>query len=741
MRVRRVHVNDPGLFALKRAARAAIVMPAVFAFADRVIGQPDTTLFAAFGSFAVLVLTDFGGAPRKRLVAYLGLAAAGALLITVGTLCSRTPALAVAAMFLVGFAVLFSGAISGYFAAARIGTLLTFILPVAIPGPASAIPERLEGWALAASVGIAASMLIWPAHPRDRLRAGAARGTRALADLLDSEISETESEISRREEAAVAAIRDLRRSFVTTEYRPTGPTGATEALAFLVDQLDWLFSFVSPRSAGAEPVAEPCRAENLQVLAAAVAVLRSSAETLEGRHEQPDLGRLERAGETAARTLVRRLDDLNADREPERLEAALDPSFRMREIAYGVQEVAVNALVASDATISLPEASRPSIAEDIPGRSGATDRAVHALRETARLLRAHLTPGSAWFRDSLRGAVGLAAAVLVIEMANPQHSFWVVLATLSVLRSNALGTGSTVLWALTGTAAGILVGGGLVVLLGSEHGALWAALPPAVLLAAYAPRAISFAAGQAGFTVVVMIIFNLIAPAGWQAGLVRVEDVAIGCGISLIVGILFWPRGARGLLLRSLGDAYSHAIEYAASAAERLAGVSRQGDDLESSMPAARASARGASDRLDGAVRDFLTESPERDEFDGIATLVAGAVKVRLEAYSLFTLTAAPGDTGPFARCADALEAELSELRAWYGGLAAALVAEKPVAALGAAPARDGGLERCVGAVLADSNGAALGPALNLLWASQHISYLRRLGARLAEPATQLSTQ
>ena len=107
MRGRRVHVNDPGMFALKRAARAAIVMPAVFAFADRVIGHPDTTLFAAFGSFAVLVLTDFGGAPRKRLVAYVSLAAAGAVLITVGTLCSRTPVLAVTAMFLVGFAVLF----------------------------------------------------------------------------------------------------------------------------------------------------------------------------------------------------------------------------------------------------------------------------------------------------------------------------------------------------------------------------------------------------------------------------------------------------------------------------------------------------------------------------------------------------------------------------------------------------------------------------------------------------------
>jgi uncharacterized membrane protein YccC len=738
MKAFRVHISDPGLFALKRAARAAIVMPVVFAFADQVIGQPDTTLFAAFGSFAVLVLTDFGGPPRRRLVAYIGLAAAGALLITVGTLCSRTPALAVAAMFLVGFTVLFSGAISGYFAAARIGALLTFILPVAIPAPASAIPDRLEGWALAAVAGIAASMLIWPAHPRDKLRAGAARSTRALADLLDSEISGNASEISLRKEDAVTAVQALRRSFVAMAYRPTGPTGATEALAFLVDQLDWLLSFVTPRSVGAEPMAEPCRAENLEMEAAAVGVLRSSAEALEGHPERPDIDRLERAGEAAARALVRRLDDLQTEREPERLDAAFDPSFRMREIASGAEEVAVNALVASDATTFLPEARRSATEESIPDRTSATNRVGHALRETARLLRAHLTSRSSWFRDSLRGAVGLAAAVLVIQIANPQHAFWVVLAALSVLRSNALGTGSTVLWALTGTAAGILIGGGLVAILGSEHGALWAALPPAVLLAAYAPRAISFAAGQAGFTVVVMIIFNLITPAGWDAGLVRVEDVAIGCGISLVVGILFWPRGARGLLLRSLGDAYARAIEYAASAAERLGGVSTQEEDRQNSLPAARASARAAADRLDGAVRDFLTESPERDEFDGIATLVAGAAKVRLEAYSLFTLVAAPGAAGPFARCVDTLEAELRELRAWYGNLADAIEAEEPVAA---PVPRVGGVERCVGAVLAGSNGAALGPALNLLWASQHISHLRRLGDRLAEPATQLSTQ
>jgi uncharacterized membrane protein YccC len=724
MRGLRIHVDDPELFALKAAGRAAIVMPAVFGFADGVIGQPDTTLFAAFGSFALLVFADFGGPPRKRLTAYLGLAVTGAILITLGTLCSRTPVAAVAGMAVVGFVVLFSGVISGYFAAARRAALLAFILSVAVPAAPSAILDRLEGWGLAAAVGISAVMLIWPAHPRDTLRAGAARATRALADLLDSEISGDASQRAVLADAAAAAVRDLRHSFVAMPYRPTGPTGATEALAFLVNELDWLLPLASSGPAEAEPVTEPCRDENLVVLAAAVAALRASAEALEGRPQPPDLDRLERARETAARTLVRRLDDLQLVGHAGRLGAALDPSFRMREISFGAREVEVNALVASDATQSLPEVR-------------VSDRAIAALRETARLLHEQLTPGSVLFRDSLRGAVGLGAAVLVIQMANPQHAFWVVLAALSVLRSNALGTGSTVFWALTGTTIGILIGGALVAVIGSDEAALWAVLPPAILLAAYAPRVVSFAAGQAGFTVVVLIVFNLIAPAGWQAGLIRVEDVAIGCGISLVVGVLFWPRGARRVLEASLGDAYARAIDYVASTAERLVGGNR-GGEVSSSAPPELERARGAAHRLDGALRQYLTEaSPERAEFDRVARLVAGAARVRLAGYSLSTLSAAPGATRPFERCAQVLAGDIREVRSWYIGLGDSLSDETPIAPVRAAATDHGRVGECVGAVLATTNSHDLGPALNLLWASQHIDYLKRLGGRLAQPASQ----
>src|ERR1700719_4925611 len=114
-------------------------MPAMFALADQVIQQPQTAIFAAFVSFAMLVVVDFGGSPRARFTAYLSLAVAGTVLIVVGTLCSRNAWLAAGAMAVVGFAILFSGVINGYFAAGSTAALLPFILAATIPAPLSVL--------------------------------------------------------------------------------------------------------------------------------------------------------------------------------------------------------------------------------------------------------------------------------------------------------------------------------------------------------------------------------------------------------------------------------------------------------------------------------------------------------------------------------------------------------------------------------------------------------------------------
>jgi hypothetical protein len=281
--------------ALKSAARAAIVMPAVFLVADKVIAQSQTSIFAAFGSFAMLVFVEFGGPRRARFLAYLGLGCVGATFITLGTICSRSPWLAAGAMAAVGFAALFSGAFNGYFSAGSYGAVVTFVLAVTLPAANSAIPDRLEGWGLATGAGICAVMLLWPPRGRADFEREAAGALRRVADVVEAD-AEQLAERARRAREAVDA---LGKSLLSTQHRPTGPTGPMAALASLPDELDWLLSFLSPPAEPAR-LKLACR-EDEEATAAAAAVLRAGAERLEGHDVLPDFARLDAAREAVAR--------------------------------------------------------------------------------------------------------------------------------------------------------------------------------------------------------------------------------------------------------------------------------------------------------------------------------------------------------------------------------------------------------------------------------------------------------
>ena len=138
---------------------------------------------------------------------------------------------------------------------------------------------------------------------------------------------------------------------------------------------------------------------------------------------------------------------------------------------------------------------------------------------------------------------------------------------------------------------------------------LWSLLPIAILAAGIAP-AVSFTAGQAGFTVTLLILFNIISPAGWQVGLVRIEDVAIGCAVSLVVGTLFWPRGATGLLRRALTETYAECAAYLRTAVE----TAHRARWVTDGDPGGRARAAAAGRRLDDAFRRVPRRArPEAD--------------------------------------------------------------------------------------------------------------------------------
>jgi uncharacterized membrane protein YccC len=739
--------RDRGFAALRRAARAAIIMPAMFALGDKVIGNPQLATFAAFGSFAMLLLVDFGGSMAERFQAQAALAVTGGVFVCLATLASQTVWLAAVAMAVVGFGVIFAGVVSSVLAGATTALLLAFILPVSLAAPASAVPDRLAGWAMAGGVALVATTLLWPAPARDRLRGPAAAACRALAARLRAGIAyllsgmDEQFALDRDHAAAEAAqaVEALRSAFLATPYRPTGLSTPARTTVRLVDQLSWLNSIVIRpglhRDGGSR--------EALRVKEAAAAVLDRAADLLDSRggsSDELDAALTELAAAHAKMEESVMVDlpvwsrppasDPAAGEEPaSEFITSLDPAFRAQELSYAVSLIARNVeLTAAAERRSWQERWLGRQPEGVPGT-------LSAARER---VTSYLEPHSVWLHNSLRGAAGLGLAVLAARLTGVQHAFWVVLGALSVLRSNALNTGQDAVRAMLGTVAGFVIGAALLVAIGTSTTLLWFLLPLAVFLAGVAPAVISFAGGQAAFTLTLVILFNIIQPTGWRIGLVRIEDIAIGVGVSLVVGILFWPRGAAPALRQALAAAYADGAGYLASTVRF--GMSR-GDAGAPALPAVGDATRAAaaSRRLDDAFRTYLAERGTKQlPLADVAGLVTGALGLRLEADAVLDLWR--GDDGQAGGDVAAAQHEIlgtaERVTGWYDDLATVVITggELP-RPIGQDEAADSRLVRAVRRDLLGNDGRASATAVRIIWTGDHLDVVRRLQAAIISPA------
>jgi uncharacterized membrane protein YccC len=734
-------ISDPGHFALKNALRAAIVVPAAFAIGLKVFELPQMALFGAFGSIGMLVFVDFGGTTRVRFLAYLGLLAGGCLTITLGTLCSHTTWLAVVVMALVGFAILFAGVIDGYLAAASLVLILTFVIAAMVQADVGELPDRLAGWGVAGALSLTAVFALWPGRPPDQLRRATAAAIEKLAELLEAmgAVAHTGERPSRLEEERLGELSmeaydesvAARNAFVAIPHRPSGVGARTAAIGRLIDDLDWFDALAREQPAPAA-VSAGFAAERDAVETAVPAALRRAAERLrtndpgDNGHELRGLSDDHRG---IGRAFLAELAEHRVEDDAARVTAELNEAYRLRGLAFAALQIGRHAVQAAGG-----EAPRePTLT---PRRAG--------LRESRRIADSHRRMGSVWFRNSVRGAAGLALAVLVAKVTNAQNGFWVVLGTISVLRSSALATGTTVVEALTGTVIGIVIGGLIVAALGSEPALLWVVLPFAVLLGAYSPRAISFTAGQAAFTIVIVVLFNLLNPVGWSVGVVRIEDIAIGCAVSLVTGFLFWPRGAADVLRESIGSAYETAARYLDTTIATMLGV-RRAEPIE---PVA-VEASEAALRLDETVREYLAENGSaRRDLDALARLVGGVTRVRRvarlmhDASGIAPLAPLDSHAAWVAAACGPFDEEWAARRDWFAAFGKAIGAgEEPPAPEAEAPARTAGptsrLNREMGpeVVLDGARDGGIPPGLAIAWAERHLEGLLALEPPLTEAA------
>ncbi len=717
-----------------RALRATVVIPALFAITLKVIDSPQMTLFAVFGGFASLVFAAFGGTRRDKAAAYLGLAVVGSAAVVIGTLVSGTTWLAAVVTVPVAFAIFFAGVSGPNMATGVTPALLAYVVSVATVAPVSSIGFRVAGWGLAMAAGAAAVLLVSPRSPGDRLRMRAADSARTLARRLAR--SAAGSATPADAEAASAAKHDLLTAFDAAPLRPTGLATADQGLASVAELLEWCFSLVSDAVDGHQDLSQAGEAD-VELLSATAEILMAAADLLDRDGPIPDLTRLDRARMASAarqRTLAGPADEIRE---------SVAHAAHAQVIAAAARAVMADAIIA--ARRADPELIAAARRRWFGQEDAAPPPRLPALASATRYLARHASIRSVWFRNSLRGAIALAVAVAVADLSGVQHAFWVVFGTLAVLRTSAAATGATALRALAGTAVGFAVGAALLLAIGTSSTALWIALPIAVLVASYAPGTAPFAVGQAAFTVTIVVVFNLLVPVGWRVGLLRVEDVGIGCAVSLVVGILFWPRGASGIVAADLADAFRRGAAYLSQAVDWALG-------LRAAPPDTAMAAVGAGIRLDEALRAYLTEQgSKRLPRPDLWGLVMGNTRLRLTAYSVASLH--DGHDGyhgapdsPAGRADQADRARFrnltDELTGFYQQIAGQLD--------GPARGRGQGDVAPVTVPVADGPGLPVGVACaantpdeyapDLLWVGEYLYHLTGHTPAVSEPAAEVAS-
>ncbi|GGJ59576.1 FUSC family protein [Streptomyces brasiliensis] len=728
-------------------------MPAVLAVAVEFVGEPDFVMFVAFGALAGLLFVDFSGPPHVRLSAQTGLMLTGAVLVCLGTLASQAIWTATVATFVITFSLLFAGVVSSVLASATTALLVSFILPVTMPGSVSSMPHRLGGWLLGGAASLIAVAVLWPAPVREPLRLSAAQACALLARRLRAEVAcvgnwfepQSRKAVDVTAKEAAAAVTSLRGSFFRMSYRPTGLDAAARALLKVIDQVVWLHAIVERAPLEFQP--RPVAAAVCSVKSESSTLLERGAVLLESVVGDPSeldacMRRLERACEAMERTVTSHFARQPAESsvfgipdeaEPE-FSRALQSAFRAHQMACAVSELSVNIETAV-------AAHQRNWWQHLLGCR--TEGVVASLTFVWNRVRAHAEWHSMWLHNSLRGATALCLAVVVTEFTGVQHSFWVVFGALTVLRSSVLNTGQSALRSLVGNVLGFLISGGLIIALGMHPVAFWLLLPPAVALAGIAPEVLSFTVSQFCFALALLILYNIVDPQGWTAGLVRLEDVALGCAVSLLAGALFWPRGAGSALGKALAEAISDSAGYLRCAIAR--GFTPSDVRLRTAPAAsdARRRAVSAAHRLDEAFRGFLAERGTKHvSLAAVATLVDAGVILRVTADALLHLWR---DEEPVQGSRKEAYAGIHQasgpLLDWYEKTGRALAGtgtvpdeldvRLPVRAFDEALRRD----------LAEADGPEAARAVKMIWTVSYIDAVQGLQAAILGPARAVSRQ
>jgi len=529
------------LAAVRRAARVTVASCVGFYACQYGLGAPAMALYALFGAIALGLLSDVDGRPAERTRALLGSLPVGLVLVTLGTVLAFDVWAAAAGMFVVGFAVAYSSVGGPRIAGLANGLQLLYILPCFPPYDPGSLPARLAGLVIGVGLLAVTDRVLWPAPApqgfADRL-AGAIQRVRRYAEAV---AAPDPHGLDGLRTAAQDGVEALRLDHVPRAERPVGPGVRDRSLGVAAIALQ----SVTTRLAGLAALLDdpglgrPATDAVTRLVAAVGTALATSASALRGTGPAPALEPLDTA---LAGFLDRRATILaTADISRRHLRAGAEAVL----VAQSTRSV----VVATAAAVGAAE-------RDVVRRRGLAPAGFAYLGYSPaqrwwRRLRVHLTPRSVHFQNAVRLAIGLAVARVVAELPDISHGFWVMLATLTLMRTSLVASRAALVPAFAGVTVGAVLAGALLVLVG-DRTEVYAWLLPVLMPAGFAAGPLlGPAAGQAGFTLVVATVFAQIAPSTWQLAETRMLDVILGGLIGAVIGAAVWPRGGAGEVRRS----------------------------------------------------------------------------------------------------------------------------------------------------------------------------------------------
>lgn len=664
---------SPTRAAVRRALRVTVAACLAFYTLRYGLGDPTTAVYGLFTVIALGALSDVQGDPPTRSRTYLVALLVGAVLVTGGTLAAVSTAVAAAGMLLVGFAVAYAGVGGPRVVGVTNGLQLLYVLPCFPPYAPDTLDQRLAGLVVGGALLVVADRLLLPASAppppyerlcvaADRIAAYAAAVTPVLRDPAAADA--TASGLDAARHAAHDAATALRLAEIPTAQRPVGPGArdrgllvAHAATRMTTVRLAALTDLVRGAGNALHPHTADLVREAGAVFAAMTAGLRA------GRPAPISLAGLDAA---LGRYVRARVHDLEAHRTG---------NLRAGLTAFGVADGAQLAVLGAGAFLGAP-----------PPDPADTPRAlwfVHAgrLELVWRRLRTHLTPRSVYFQNALRLAVGLAAARVVAGVADLSHGFWVLLATLSLMRTSAVAGRAVALQAFAGTTAGAVVAAGVLGLVGDDTWIYAWGLPLVMAVAFAVGPVLGIAAGQAAFTVVVALLFAQIAPVGWRLAEVRLTDVVVGGVIGAAIGAAVWPRGGGGEVRR----AAAAGLWSAAAAVRSTFALLAEGRPPPATGPGAPDDLRRRAALLEDAYVQFRTEPAGRPGPDWLVVL---AVVHRIDAYAAVLRARYLIGAAPPPAAAAALEAPAAVVATAVAAVGDALDANRSPPACAAATVR-----------------------------------------------------